>query len=76
MSLTYYIREFAALKPEHFQEPRRPETVRRSLDGLLCVVAFEPGTEPEGWNDGMEQNAINQLLTAPESESVWYANEF
>ncbi len=32
--MTYYIRAFADLLPEHFQEPRRPETVRRSVDGM------------------------------------------
>lgn len=70
--MTYFIRPFAELLPEHFQEPRRPDTVRRSLDGVLCVVAFDKGTEPAGWDGGMEREQVSALLSAAESERVWW----
>lgn len=73
--MVYYIRPFEALSPEHFQQPRTPESVRRSLDGTLCVLAFDDGTQPDGWDDGMDETSFREHLNSPESEGVWYTND-
>lgn len=70
--MIYFIRTFADLSPEHFQAPRRADSVRRSIDGTLCVVAFDPGTAPLGWHDGMSQEEINAVLASSESLGIWY----
>lgn len=74
--MIYFIRLVAELLPEHFQAPRTSENVRRSLDGSLCIVAFDPGTEPFDWNDGMTQAAMVEHLNSPESQGVWYQQDF
>lgn len=68
----YYIREFDSLLPEHFQEPRTPNTVRRSIDGSICLLAFYEGTQPDGWHDGMDNEVVKDLLNAPEAFGIWY----
>lgn len=73
--MIYFIRPFDGLSPEHFQAPRTPESVRRSLDGTLCVLAFDDGTEPEVWEDGVSAEVIAAYLRAPEHSGVWYMPE-
>lgn len=70
--MIYFIRTFSGLLLEHFQSPRRPDTVRRSLDGNLCILAFDEGTSPAGRSDGMSQEEIQLRLGSAESEGVWW----
>lgn len=69
---TYFIRPVKDVLPEHIQAPRRMETLRRSLDGQLCILVFDEGTEPIGWTDGMDDDSIKALLDAPSSDGIWY----
>lgn len=69
--MIYYIRTYAECLPEHFQPPRTPDTVRRSLDGTLCILAFDDGTAPHGWADGMTLTALLHVINAAESSGIW-----
>ena len=73
--MTFYIRPFEGLAQEHFQAPRTPDTVRRSIDGLLCIVAFTEGTEPDGWVDGMTEAQAREVVTGDEAKGTWYEQE-
>lgn len=70
--MLYFIRTYDEMEEEHFQAPRTPSSVRRSLDGTLCVLAFDEGTEPTGWTDGVNADAMKEYLRAPEHNGVWH----
>lgn len=72
--MIYFIRPFSALGDEHFQLPRTRDTVRRSLDGMLCIVAFDPGTEPDGWADGMDADTMRILLESEDQVDIWWSD--
>lgn len=73
--MSYFIRTYADLSDEHFQAPRTRDSVRRSIDGTLCVVAFDDGTEPEGWDDGMSTAQMAEHLGSAEFVGVWWSDE-
>lgn len=73
--MIYFIRTTADCLPEHFQAPRTPDTVRRSLDGTRCILAFDDGTAPHGWTDGMTLTTLLEVINAAESRGVWNQTE-
>lgn len=71
----YFIRVFADVDDAHFQVPRSRETVRRSLDGDLCLLVFEPQDVPVGWTDGVDTETMRETLNAPDALGVWYIED-
>lgn len=68
----YFIREKELLLDEHFVLPRTRDTVRCSIDGTLCVVAFRSDEVPDGWDDGMNGSDMSNYLNREEAAGVWY----
>lgn len=75
MSDVYFIRYVNLLGDARFQPPRRRETVRRSLNGVLGVVAFSPANAPREWKDGRTAEEMRDYLTSPEAAGIWYNPE-
>jgi hypothetical protein len=75
MSDVYFIRYFNMIGDARFAPPRRRDTVRRSLSGTLCVLAFATGNAPREWKDGRTEEEMRDFLSAPESANVWYTPE-
>lgn len=60
----YYIMAFPpAYEP---QAPRTVESLRRSLDGSQCVMAWTEGTQPQELGPGMSEEEVRQLMNGPE----------
>lgn len=72
----YFIRPTTILGDVDPPGARTPETVRRSLDGKLCVLVYPPGAVPDAWDDGMSADQVRALLQGPEGLGVWYLEEF
>lgn len=47
MNEVFYITAYPP-DPELVSDPRTLETLRRSLDGTLCIVGWEAGQQPGG----------------------------
>lgn len=75
MRLVYFIRSVEAIAPDEIAPPRGLATVRRSLDGKLCVLAFAPDDIPKGGNDGMPQDEMRAVLSGPDAKGVWWVEE-
>jgi hypothetical protein len=71
----YFIRFFNMIGDARFAPPRRRDSVRRSLNGTLCVLAFPAGNAPSSWKDGRTADEIREYLALPEHVGIWYTNE-
>ncbi len=71
----YFIRPTADVPRKDVAAPRSLETLRRSLDGELCIVAFAQGNEPEGWEDGMTAEECMATINAPDAVGTWWQPE-
>jgi hypothetical protein len=71
----YFIRYYNLIGDARFAPPRSRPTVRRSLNGVLCVLAFAPGNAPKEWKDGRTAAEMKAFLELPEHEGVWWTKE-
>lgn len=67
----YFIRPTADVLRKDVAAPRTLDTLRRSLDGELCIVAFVNGNVPEGWEDGMTAEECMAIINAPDAMGIW-----
>jgi hypothetical protein len=75
MTDMYFIRPLADVPDALFVPPRSRESVRRSMNGELCVLAFAPDDVPDGWVDGRTVDEMREHLALPEHAGVWYSTE-
>lgn len=75
MSDVYFIRYVDLLGEARFQPQRRRHTVRRSLNGVLGVVAFSTENAPREWKDGRTEEEMREYLNSPEAAGIWYIPE-
>jgi hypothetical protein len=75
MSDVYFIRTLADVPDALFAPPRSRDTVRRSMNGELCVLAFAENEVPDGWVDGRTVDEMREHLALPEHEGVWWSAE-
>ena len=71
----YFIRYANLVGDARFAPPRRRDTVRRSLNGVLCVLAFPQANAPKEWKDGRTEEEMRAYLASPEAEGVWWVAE-
>lgn len=74
-NLIYFIRAVDTLSPEDVAAPRTLDTLRRSLDGELCIVAYDEDQVPTGWVDGMSAEQCMATIGAPDAQGVWWSAE-
>lgn len=55
---------------ELVSDPRKLETLRRSLDGTLCIVGWEAGQQPEGV-EVMDVEEAREATAGPEWSEPW-----
>lgn len=71
----YFIRPTADVVKKDVAAPRTLDTLRRSLDGELCIVAFAQGKVPAGWAHGMTAEECMDIINAPEAMGTWWQPE-
>lgn len=71
----YFIRATEELLKQHVAAPRTLDTIRRSLDGELCIVAYDEDQVPTGWVDGMSAEQCMEVVNAPDAMGTWWAPE-
>lgn len=71
----YFIRYVNMVGDSRFEAPRTRDTVRLSLGGDLCVLAFTADTAPTTWKDGRNATEMRDYLALPEHEGVWWVAE-
>jgi hypothetical protein len=73
--MIYFIRKLSACLPEHFTGTRTMETVRKSLDGKLCIMVFEEDDVPDEWEDGSNVDEMISFINSEDNKGVWWSDD-